>query len=382
MTSVDVAARRLVTISLERRRSCRWLLLPAAQAARSFRSHGRASRASPRRACGRRRNTRASSSRRRNPSRIDVVDAQGSAPGRARSRRRRAHAGARAAPVARAGRPTRTSPAIRFGTSAPDTLRIVFDLKTETRTAALRAEAGRRVRLSRRARSLSAHAARSADGAARGEARRAGAERKPPRRRAGRAMPDAEAPMARADQGRPQDHDRARSRATAARIPGAIGRRGTYEKNVTLAIGKKLKRIIDAEPGMRAMLTRDDDYYVPLAARVQKARRVRGRPLRLDPRRRVPRAAARAARRCSRCPKAARPAPPRGGSRRRENAADLIGGVNLDGRDPVLARTLLDLSQTAQISDSLKVGRHVLDRHRHDQSAAQAGRSSRPDSRC
>ena len=43
-----------------------------------------------------------------------------------------------------------------------------------------------------------------------------------------------------------------------------------------------------------------------------------------------------------------------------QNAADLIGGVNLDGKDPALARTLLDLSQTAQISDSLKVGRHLL----------------------
>ena len=47
--------------------------------------------------------------------------------------------------------------------------------------------------------------------------------------------------------------------------------------------------------------------------------------------------------------------------RRRRTSADLIGGVDLDRRDPVLARTLLDLSQTAQISDSLKVGRHVLD---------------------
>jgi N-acetylmuramoyl-L-alanine amidase len=57
--------------------------------------------------------------------------------------------------------------------------------------------------------------------------------------------------------------------------PGAVGRRGTYEKNVVLAIARKLKGMIDAEPGMRAMLTRDDDYYVPLAQRVQKARRVR-----------------------------------------------------------------------------------------------------------
>src|SRR4030095_2393399 len=56
--------------------------------------------------------------------------------------------------------------------------------------------------------------------------------------------------------------------------PGAIGRRGTYEKNVTLAIGRKLRTLVDAEPGMRAMLTRDDDYFVPLADRVQKARRV------------------------------------------------------------------------------------------------------------
>src|SRR5439155_14602788 len=51
--------------------------------------------------------------------------------------------------------------------------------------------------------------------------------------------------------------------------PGAIGRRGTYEKNVTLAIARKLKAALDAEPNMRAMLTRDDDYFVPLAARVQ-----------------------------------------------------------------------------------------------------------------
>ena len=56
--------------------------------------------------------------------------------------------------------------------------------------------------------------------------------------------------------------------------PGAIGRRGTYEKNVVLAIARKLKSLVDAEPNMRAMLTRDDDYFVPLADRVQKARRV------------------------------------------------------------------------------------------------------------
>ena len=66
----------------------------------------------------------------------------------------------------------------------------------------------------------------------------------------------------------------------------------------------------------------------------------------------------------------------------KENSADLIGGVDLDRRDPVLARTLLDLSQTAQISDSLKVGRQVLRRHRHAQRAAQGRPSSRPASPC
>jgi N-acetylmuramoyl-L-alanine amidase len=141
--------------------------------------------------------------------------------------------------------------------------------------------------------------------------------------------------------------------------PGAVGRRGTLEKDVTLAIGRKLKRLIDAEPGMRAMLTRDDDYYVPLAARVQKARRVEADlfvSIHAD---------------------AFREARARGSSvfalsesgatstaakwlAQQQNAADLIGGVNLDGKDPALARTLLDLSQTAQISDSLKVGRHLL----------------------
>src|SRR5206468_554423 len=142
--------------------------------------------------------------------------------------------------------------------------------------------------------------------------------------------------------------------------PGAIGRRGTYEKNVVLAIARKLKTILDAEPNMRAMLTRDDDYFVPLAARVQKARRVQADlfiSIHAD---------------------AFRESQARGSSvfalsehgatsaaarwlAQKENAADLIGGVNLTAKDPLLARTLLDLSQTAQINDSLKVGQHVLD---------------------
>ena len=141
--------------------------------------------------------------------------------------------------------------------------------------------------------------------------------------------------------------------------PGAVGRRGTYEKDVVLAISRRLKTMVDGQPGMRAMLTRDDDYFVPLATRVQKARRVQADLL------------------ISVHADAFRESRARGSSvfalsengatsaaakwlAQKENAADLIGGVNLDARDPVLARTLLDLSQTAQINDSLRVGRHVL----------------------
>ena len=142
--------------------------------------------------------------------------------------------------------------------------------------------------------------------------------------------------------------------------PGAIGPRGTYEKNVALAIAKRLKTLVDAEPNMRAMLTRDDDYFVPLGVRVQKARRVQADlfiSIHAD---------------------AFREPNARGSSvfalsengatsaaakwlAQKENSADLIGGVDLARQDPVLARTLLDLSQTAQINDSLKVGRQVLE---------------------
>jgi N-acetylmuramoyl-L-alanine amidase len=248
--------------------------------------------------------------------------------------------------------------AIRFGTRPPDVLRIVFDSRPKRARSSSRCSR-RRIRASRRPRPVSARAVRSADGVSRrasgAEASRRSSARPPPLPR--RARPRQAAPRVAS----------ARRRITIAidpgswrRGPGAIGRRGTYEKNVTLAIGKKLKRLIDADPGMRAMLTRDDDYFVPLAARVQQGAARRGRSLRLDPRRRVPRE--RGAGLVGLCAVRARRDEHRGEmARAEENAADLIGGVNINSRDPTLARTLLDLSQTAQISDSLKVGRHMLD---------------------
>ena len=141
--------------------------------------------------------------------------------------------------------------------------------------------------------------------------------------------------------------------------PGAVGPKGTYEKHVTLAISRKLRAAIDATPNLRAVLTRDDDYFVPLATRVQKARRAQADLLVSihadafrEPRARGSSVFALSERGATSA--AAR------WLAQKENDADLIGGVNLDVRDPVLARTLLDLSQSAQINDSLKAGRHVL----------------------
>jgi N-acetylmuramoyl-L-alanine amidase len=246
--------------------------------------------------------------------------------------------------------------AIRFGSRAPDILRIVFDLKTETRPQlfALQpvAEFGYRV-------VLDLYPATPLDPlmALLEEKREAPAPDARPAAGARDRAPEPRAPA------KPTGRRRiivAIDPGHGGEDPGAIGRRGTCEKNVTLAIGKKLKRLIDAEPGMRAMLTRDDDYYVPLAARVQKARRVEADlfvSIHADAFR-EPRARGSSVFALS-----------EGGATstaakwlaQKENAADLIGGVNLDNKDPVLARTLLDLSQAAQISDSLKVGRQMLD---------------------
>jgi N-acetylmuramoyl-L-alanine amidase len=140
--------------------------------------------------------------------------------------------------------------------------------------------------------------------------------------------------------------------------PGAVGRRGTYEKHVVLAISRKLKQMLD--PEMRVMLTRDADFYVPLAERVSKARRVQADlfvSIHADAFREP---SARGSSVFALSEHGATSAAARWLAQR-ENAADLIGGVNLDVKDPVLARTLLDLSQTAQITDSLKVGRQILD---------------------
>jgi N-acetylmuramoyl-L-alanine amidase len=141
--------------------------------------------------------------------------------------------------------------------------------------------------------------------------------------------------------------------------PGAIGPGGTYEKNITLAIARKVKARIDAEPNMRGVLIRDGDYFIPLHMRVAKARRVRADLFMSIHADAFVKPHARGSSVFALSERGATSAAARWLAKR-ENEADLIGGVNLDVRDPYLKRTLLDLSQTATINDSLRLGRTVL----------------------
>jgi len=141
--------------------------------------------------------------------------------------------------------------------------------------------------------------------------------------------------------------------------PGARGRNGTFEKDVTLSIAHKLKNQIDATPGMRAVLIRDGDYFIPLGSRVEKARRAHADlfvSLHADA---FIKPHARGSSVFALSERGATSASARWLAKK-ENDADLIGGVNLAVKDHYLARTLLDLSQTATINDSMKLARNVL----------------------
>jgi N-acetylmuramoyl-L-alanine amidase len=348
-------ARALIGISWQRRRLCQWMLLPAAQLAVPTVWAQAAARVASARVWPAQEYTRVivesnaplahQMSVLRNPERlvldIDGIDVSSEL----------AELPARVHP---------TDPyiaAIRLGRKTPNVMRIVLDLKSEVKPDlfALKpvAEYGHRIVLDLYPQVpldplmalLESERAKEA----------AAAVQSPPHALAPRGE------TARSDGGgAPRRVTIAIDPGHGGEDPGAIGRRGTFEKNVALAIARKLKARLDAEPNMRAMLTRDDDYYVALNQRVQKARRVQADlfvSIHAD---------------------AFRDPSARGSSvfalsesgatsaaakwlAQKENSADLIGGVDLDRRDPVLARTLLDLSQTAQINDSLKVGRHVLD---------------------
>ena len=141
--------------------------------------------------------------------------------------------------------------------------------------------------------------------------------------------------------------------------PGAVGPGGTREKDVVLQIALRLRDRINQQPNMRAFLTRDADFFVPLGTRVQKARRVQADlfiSIHAD---------------------AFFTARPQGASvfalsdkgassssarwmADKENSADLVGGINVKAKDAQVQKALLDMSTTAQINDSLKLGSAML----------------------
>ncbi len=141
--------------------------------------------------------------------------------------------------------------------------------------------------------------------------------------------------------------------------PGAIGRGGTREKDIVLAISKRLKTLIDKEPGMRAFLIRNGDSFVPLRGRIQKAskqnadifisihadaavnRRAKGSSVYVLSQNGATSEAARIL-------------------AKRENESDKIGGVSLENKDDVLKSVLVDLSQTATIDASIDLAEDIL----------------------
>ena len=140
---------------------------------------------------------------------------------------------------------------------------------------------------------------------------------------------------------------------------GAIGARGSKEKDVVLSIGKRLKTKIEQQPNMRVVMTRNADFFVPLGTRVQKARAVQADlfiSIHADA---FVQPSARGSSVFVLSEKGASSTAARWLAKK-ENAADLIGGVNIKKHDRQLASVLLDLSTTAQINSSMKLGNAVL----------------------
>jgi len=268
---------------------------------------------------------------------------------------------------------------VRIGRFKPGTIRLVFDLKAKVKPQAFAlapvGDYGHRLVLDLYPLEppdpllafLDRHQSQ----------RTAGADVVPPERSAPGAQPPAVAEVTQARQPpvapeRPARAEPGKARPAPNRLiivaidaghggedPGAVGRGGTYEKNVTFAIAKKLKARIDQEPNMRAVLIRDGDYYLPLQMRMQKARRVHADLFVSVHADAFIRPNARGSSVFALSEGGATSVAARWLAKR-ENEADLIGGVNLDVPDPYLKQTLLDLSQTATINDSLKVGKAVL----------------------
>ncbi len=142
--------------------------------------------------------------------------------------------------------------------------------------------------------------------------------------------------------------------------PGAVGPGGTFEKEITLALARKLTERINNAPGMRAVMIRTGDYYIPLAERYNRARQARADlflSIHADAFRdfRVRGSSVYVLSRSGASSEAARLLA------KSENKADLVGGVKLDRGDDVLSSVLLDLSQSAALEYSNSAAESILD---------------------
>jgi len=160
--------------------------------------------------------------------------------------------------------------------------------------------------------------------------------------------------------------------------PGATGPSGLHEKDVVLAIALKLRTRLNEVPGLRVMMTRDADFFVPLGERVRKARRVQADlfvSIHADA---FFKPEARGASVFALSTHGASSTAARWMADR-ENAADLVGGANVAAvKDRTVLRAMLDMSTTAQIKDSMKLGHEVISRigrvgRLHHGSVEQAG---------
>lgn len=142
--------------------------------------------------------------------------------------------------------------------------------------------------------------------------------------------------------------------------PGALGKSGTREKDVVLQIARRLKRMVDQQPNMRGVLTRDSDTYIGLRQRMVEARKAKADlfiSIHADA---APRGVSAKGSSVYALSQHGATSEHARWLAKRENAADLVGGVSLKDKDDSLASFMLDLSQSASIEASLDAGGRVL----------------------
>jgi len=235
---------------------------------------------------------------------------------------------------------------VRTGVQPQGTLRVVFQVKSDLATQALWSQDANADR-NRLIVSLGTGSAVTAGAAAASET----LDAEPEEPRVVRAM---HAPV---DSNRPVVV--AIDAGHGGQDPGAIGRNGTREKDVVLAIARALAKRLNAEPGMRAILTRDRDEFIPLRNRIIRARAAKADlfvSVHADSirNRDVSGSSVYVLSERGATDESAR------WLAERENSADLMGGVSLTDKDNTLASVLLDLSNSANISTSMTAAQRVL----------------------